>query len=260
MFMLIALYGKCLKKKVYITFHGEDFQRIRTSKIYATVEGIFDAVFTISPTTIPRLKEIHKAPVNLVFNGFDPSFKSLGLTRKKQIIFVGSFKPVKAHSLMLEGFEKFISNPEFSDYNLLFVGDGPLKEEIEKVALAKGINEQVIFVGQKTSEELIKLYNESEIFALTSLREGFPKVILEALGCGCKIVSTKVGSVPDILSANYSYFIEDHSAEAVCNALIKIAAASEDFSKYQKIPHNYTWEALRTIYKNQYDTDLCLTH
>lgn len=253
MFTLIALWGKLLGKKVYITFHGEDFNRIKNSKLYKYSSFLYDGVFAISPTMIDRLTEIHKGTeVMLVGNGIEKEFRNLRRERKKQIIFVGSFKPVKGHKMMIDGFELFLK--EKQDYRLILVGEGLLFNDIKEYVASKELSNQVDFLGQKSMNELVELYNESEFFALNSFSEGFPKVILEALACGCKIISTKVGSVPEIMGKDYPYFIEDHSPQGIKASLLKATNADDtSFSQYESIPNKHTWESVRKVYVEQYE-------
>ena len=254
MFCLIGLWGKLAGKQVFITFHGQDFHKIENSKLYEFFGFIFNGVFAISPTMIERLTEIHKEiEVILVGNGTEEIFENLHLDREKQIIFVGSFKPVKGHQLMIDGFAKFVQKNK--DYQLLFVGSGALESELKTYVKEKQLSNFIQFLGQKSTSELVQLYNKAEIFALNSFSEGFPKVILEALACGCKVISTKVGSVPDILGHNYPFFIEEHTAVSVFNTLEKIVQTEDRiFEEYKNIPLQHSWENIRSIYLNQYQT------
>mgnify|MGYP004529541733 CR=1 FL=1 len=256
MYTLIAIWGKLSGKKIYITFHGEDFNRIRNSRIYKYSSSLYDGVFAISPTMIDRLKEIHSGTnVQLVGNGIEEEFQNFEGERKKQIIFVGSFKPVKAHQMLIDGFELFHKQKE--NYKLILVGEGPLLNEMKDYVDSKGLTSNIDFLGQKNMKQLVELYNESELFALNSFSEGFPKVILEALACGCRIVSTKVGSVPEIMGRDYPYFIENHSPKGIHDALLKAAnAESTEFVEYEGIPNRHTWENVREIYINQYENNL----
>ncbi|MDG1716708.1 MAG: glycosyltransferase family 4 protein [Saprospiraceae bacterium] len=256
MYVLIAIWGKLSGKKIYITFHGEDFHRIKSSRLYSWFSFIYDGVFAISPTMIDRLKEIHTGTkVLLVGNGIEEEFQDYGRERKKQIIFVGSFKPVKAHQMMIDGFELFHKQKE--NYKLILVGDGPLFNQMKDYVESKGLTSNIDFLGQKNMNQLIELYNESEIFALNSFSEGFPKVLLEALGCGCRIVSTKVGSVPEIMGCDYPYFIENHIPKGISDALLSVAnAESTKFEEYESILKRYSWENVREIYINLYEINL----
>ena len=79
------------------------------------------------------------------------------------------------------------------------------------------LSNQVFLVGQKNREELVELYNESEIFVLPSIWEGFAKVLVEAMACGCKIISTNVDSAPLVLE-DWGYMI--NPSESIIKLMI----------------------------------------
>ena len=86
------------------------------------------------------------------------------------------------------------------------VGSGQLKNNILEHANKLGIIDSVRLLGQIPQDDLPTIYNNSEIFVMSSLWEGFPKVLLEAIACGCKVVSTKVDSSPRVLGYEYPFF------------------------------------------------------
>ena len=94
------------------------------------------------------------------------------------------------------------------DYNLHIVGSGQLKNNILEHANKLGIIDSVRLLGQIPQDDLPTIYNNSEIFVMSSLWEGFPKVLLEAIACGCKVVSTKVDSSPEFLVMNILFWLK----------------------------------------------------
>lgn len=256
MFYIIALWGKLIGKKVYISFHGEDFNRISKSKLYKSISGLFDGVFAISPHMVEGLQSIHKCPVYYIGNGVDlEEFRNLNRIRKDQIVFVGSFKPVKRHELMVDGFSMFRQKEKYRGFKLKLVGDGELVSKI-KNHIANQKIENVEFLGQKSSKELLEIYNQSKIFALTSLSEGFPKVVLEALACNCVVVSTKVGSVPSIFGDDYPFYIDGDTAEDVCVALESAASKGKMMATYFEKVKAFSWDSVREQYYDIYKKDL----
>lgn len=255
MYILVAIWGYLTKKYIYISFHGEEIRKVKNSFFYKKIAFIFNAVFCISKPLLDELKKIHSQPIFYIGNGIDDKeFVDLSLVKKKQILFVAKFKKVKRHKLIIDGFAKFISNKQFSDYQLLLVGDGDLFDEIMTYVENNKFN-NVNFLGNKTSSELVKIYNESEVFALTSEREGFPKVILEAIACDCKIVSTKVGSLDDVLGKDYPFFILSDKPDDVSRILTK--SVKNDFKiDRDKILKKFNWEGIRNKYLNIYMNDL----
>jgi len=94
-------------------------------------------------------------------------------------------------------------NLKGNNYYALFVSDPPNRPE-KNIALAeeainllnkKGINITLLKIHSKSQEELNLYYSAVDLLLLTSLHEGSPNVIKEAMACNCPIVSTKVGDV-----------------------------------------------------------------
>jgi glycosyltransferase involved in cell wall biosynthesis len=80
---------------------------------------------------------------------------------------------------------------------LFIIGDGELRAELEAEACALQIAEQVVFTGFR--DDVAALYADFDLVALTSLNEGTPLTLIEALNCGRAVVATAVGGVVDIL-------------------------------------------------------------
>ena len=82
---------------------------------------------------------------------------------------------------------------------LCFIGDGPCRPELERLAAELGVAERVRFVGRVDDERKHQLLAASDAFALASLHEGFGLVYLEAMRCGLPVVSNLDGGQRDFL-------------------------------------------------------------
>jgi glycosyltransferase involved in cell wall biosynthesis len=79
----------------------------------------------------------------------------------------------------------------------LIVGDGHLRSELEAQARAAGLDGRVIFTGFRG--DAASFYADFDVVALTSLNEGTPMTLIEAMGCGRAVASTEVGGVADLM-------------------------------------------------------------
>lgn len=79
----------------------------------------------------------------------------------------------------------------------LVVGDGPLRGDLERLARELGISERVRFLGFR--DDVPRILAALDVFALTSLWEGLPLTILEAMACRAPVVATAVNGVPEIV-------------------------------------------------------------
>ena len=254
MYVLIGFIGYLQKKKIYITFHGTDFHRIKNAKWYRLFSNIFDKVFIISPDMKEILSKIHgSSKVVQVKNGIDLDvFQNFHQKRKKQIIAVGSLKNEKGFKFLIEAFNQMLNkNNHLYEYKLIIVGEGLLRNELNKQIISAKMVDNISLIGHRDRSDIINLYNESELFVLSSISEGFPKVVLEAMACGCKIVATNVGSVSEILNETNFEIIEPGDVTKLKEALLKMI--QKDYVYYQNILEKHTWRNVGEFYKKEYD-------
>ena len=246
MFILIGLIGFLLKKKIYITFHGTDFHRIKNAKWYSLFSNIFDKVFIISPDMKEILSKIHKSnKVALVKNGIDLDvFQNFHHKRKKQIIAVGSLKYEKGYKYLIEAFNEMLNeNIHLIDYRLIIVGEGLLRNDLKKQIVSANMKNNISLIGHRDRLEIIDLYNESELFVLSSISEGFPKVILEAMACGCPVLSSDIPVSKEIGREHATYFSNDEGS--LLSKMINNAYLNYDFNKLsnaQKYARTFNWD------------------
>jgi glycosyltransferase involved in cell wall biosynthesis len=108
---------------------------------------------------------------------------------------VGRLVPVKGHECLLSAMKIFLER--VSDAKLILVGDGPLREQLVRLASLLGIDKQVIFMGHQ--DKVYDLINAMDVFVLPSLHEGMPMVLLEALFLGRPVVASRVGGIPEVI-------------------------------------------------------------
>ena len=95
--------------------------------------------------------------------------KELGIKEDTLIIgHVGRFMKQKNHEFLIDVFEKAIKQDD--NIYLILVGQGPLEDKIKEMAKEKGIEDKILFLGQRN--DVNKLYQAMDIFVLPSLYEG----------------------------------------------------------------------------------------
>lgn len=120
--------------------------------------------------------------------------EELGLSRTQAIIgTVGRLTPQKAHHIFLKAaaiIKKSLDHAKF-----IIVGEGELRQELERQARQLGLTEDVLFTGHR--RDVPELLSVFDIFVLSSLYEGLPLSILEAMAMAKPIVATGVDGVPE---------------------------------------------------------------
>jgi glycosyltransferase involved in cell wall biosynthesis len=109
---------------------------------------------------------------------------------------LGRMVAVKGHKYFLVGAKRVLEKHE----NVVFViaGDGPLMQETRQEVNQLGIEKKVRLIGFRNDP--FNILNMFDIFVMTSLHEGIPMVLLEAMCLGKPIIATKVGGIPEIIS------------------------------------------------------------
>ena len=116
-------------------------------------------------------------------------------TETKQIVWVGRLDEPKNPGLMLDAFARL---PDACHATLAFVGDGRLRAELEQRCKSLGVEKRVKFLGFRPDP--YECMAVSDLLVLSSDREGLANVIIEAMYCGLRVVSTDCGAgVHDIL-------------------------------------------------------------
>lgn len=121
---------------------------------------------------------------------------SLGLPLESIVIgHVARLVPLKGHSDLLKATPQILK--KFSKVIILFVGDGPLKEELKEEADSLGISSKVKFLGHR--EDMDQIYHIMDILVLPSELEGMGRVILEAMAASCPVAAADVMGIPELV-------------------------------------------------------------
>ncbi|HKQ52241.1 MAG TPA: glycosyltransferase [Pyrinomonadaceae bacterium] len=110
---------------------------------------------------------------------------------------VGRLTEVKNHSLFLQAAARFKEKFGARGVRFVIIGDGQLRKLLEEQARALGLQEDVLFLGTRSDPE--NFYPALDVVALTSLNEGTPLTLIEAMANARACVATEVGGVVDLL-------------------------------------------------------------
>lgn len=118
----------------------------------------------------------------------------------KYILYVGNSNPHKNIKRLIEAYN-LLSNQVKKEYILLLVG--VKKSDVFQFI---GNNKDIYIIEFIDDEDLASVYSGAELFVFPSLFEGFGYPPLEAMACGCPVVSSNVSSMPEILEDSALYF------------------------------------------------------
>lgn len=121
--------------------------------------------------------------------------------KKKYIISVGRLIPLKRNIDLIKAFSELKKNDD--SLELIFLGDGILKDDLINDGIKLGIKEKVHFLGNVKNP--FYYLEKSNLFVLNSEIEGFPNVLVEAMACGLPVISSDCKSGPREILENEKY-------------------------------------------------------
>ncbi|MEP7288285.1 MAG: glycosyltransferase family 1 protein [Chloroflexota bacterium] len=138
------------------------------------------------------------------------------------ILTVGTLEPRKNINRLLQAYASLQPTP----YQLVHVGPkGWLYDDISNEVARLNLQNQARFLGRVPLDDLVALYNAASVFVYPSLYEGFGLPVLEAMCCGCPVITSNVSSLPEVLG-DAGLLVDPSSVEAIANALRNVHADS----------------------------------
>jgi glycosyltransferase involved in cell wall biosynthesis len=130
------------------------------------------------------------------------------------------------------------------------VGDGPERAELEGLVRGNGLREEILFHGSVPFEEVLDLYERSDLLILVSETEGWPKAIAEGMAFGLICIGSNRGLVPWMLGEGRGVVVEPRSVEALASVLRSILSNPGAFKPVRERAavwaQQFTLERLRT--------------
>jgi glycosyltransferase involved in cell wall biosynthesis len=152
---------------------------------------------------------------------YEKKQRELGINPRYFIIGnVARMEMRKGHKFLLDAFKKIIMERKDCPLKLLIIGEGEERGNLESYVRELNLEEKVIFTGYREDvEEFMALM---DIFVLTSLREGLPRVLVQAAAVGIPLIAFNVDGVSEIIKDNQNGFlIRPRDVEQLASRIIK---------------------------------------
>ena len=257
-------------KTVVHTDHARDFpDKFRYMAAEHLMSHFAYKVIGVSDHTSENLikyEKISPKKVMTIENGIDGSRfnieidaqkkrKELGITNEGPIIGLGvRLAEQKGITYLLQAMPQLVK--AFPDITLLIVGDGELKKKLQREAIQLEVERNVLFLGARLDiPELLKLF---DVYALPSLWEGMPMVILEAMAAGCPVVATDVGGVAKVIDNKMNgTLVPPRKPDHLSASIIQLLADKQMQKKYirnglQKFKDNFSAAIMARKYEELY--------
>jgi glycosyltransferase involved in cell wall biosynthesis len=269
------------KARTVLTIHDLAFMRIPDAhtRLRVTLTPKFvrksiakaDAILAVSEHTkkdIVELFGVDPEKITVSYNGVDhhrflpirdPSIikkvcQRYGILRP-YIYYLGTIEPRKNVNVLLKAFSQ-VNDRMGGCFQLVLSGKmgwkvDDLTKEIANMA-ARG---NLIYTGYISDEDKAVLYNGAELFVYPSRYEGFGIPVVEAMACGCPVITTNVSSLPEVAGAA-GMLVEPNNTEALADAMIKVLD-SEDLRRRMAEASliqaaGFTWQRTAEVTKRVY--------
>lgn len=142
----------------------------------------------------------------------------------KYLLYVGDMRFYKNLSRCLEAFDSL----PFKDYQFVITGkkDNFFYPEIERQTAKLAAKERIIFLDYVPTAVLPSLYSMAQALVFASLYEGFGLPVLEAMACGCPVITSKVTSIPEIAGDSVLY-VAPENVESIAQGMYQILTNTE---------------------------------
>ena len=187
--------------------------------VIAVSEGVANDVASVAGLPAGRVRVIHNPVVTpkLMALAEEPlDHPWFAQHRVPVLLGVGRLEPQKDFRTLLRAFARL---REARELRLLLLGEGALRDELEQMAVELGISEDVSMPGFAGNP--YRYMRHADVFVLSSAWEGLPGVLIEAMACGCAVVSTDCPSGPREILRNGAYgkLVPVGDAEALAVAI-----------------------------------------
>jgi glycosyltransferase involved in cell wall biosynthesis len=218
------------KSAPWIAFHhGYTWPTFRARAYNQLDRWSLRAASKVLTVSIPFRDELASKGVNpdrieIVHNAIRPDWgtaKPAAAPDRKTILIVGRLSREKDHLTLLRAVERIRDlNP-----HLVIVGEGPERARIEREIKQLGLSGQVTLTGHQPSAE--PYYGAANLAVLSSLSEGSPNALLEAMAAGVPVVATNVGGIPEIVKHEESaLLVPPGDIDAMAAAMSKLLTDS----------------------------------
>lgn len=224
-----GLIAKAAKEKFGIpysvTWHGSDIHSspfCNKSSFKDTKSVIEDATvnFFVSDSLLKISNSITQAGNKIVlYNGFNSSFfkytddkrdilkRKFGVYGKKVVVFAGNFLAIK-NILTIPSIFKIISD-KVENLECWMIGGGKYFNQVRE--MVKGL--PVRLWGNQEPEQMPDFLNAADVLILPSINEGLPLTVVEGLACGCNVVGSLVGGIPEVIGSDNCVDLADPEFE-----------------------------------------------
>ena len=264
------MISKIAGKPYVVTCHGSDIRILRKKAVVRLLQKILlpkasHVVAVSKEITDLLIKEygLSSQSITLIPNGYDEVFVKQLLARPSKrvfrktpsLVFVGSLRGVKDPLNLIEAF-KAVSD-RLKNTHLQIVGDGHLRPAVEKKIKCYNLQDQITLHGMVPHQRALEIMASAEIYISTSVDEGLPTSLIEAMALKKAVITTGVGGVPEIIIDGVNGLLTPpRSPERMARLierLLKDSVLAERLGKAAaESVRDYSWNSIAQKYQSIY--------
>ncbi|UCD85134.1 MAG: glycosyltransferase family 4 protein [Deltaproteobacteria bacterium] len=264
------------RTKYVIYFHGKDILVAREKAVRSRFKKrLLDRIISRSSRLIVNSKytlrildglNVHRDKCEVIYPGVELGFfrrisvspeiiKRYNLENKRIILFVGRLIKRKGVDNVLLALPKVIE--KIPNLKYLIVGKGDDEIRLRKIVEDVGLDRYVDFLGYISREDLLHVYNTSDVFVMASREvksqstiEGFGIVYLEANACGVPVVGGRSGGIPEaVIDGETGLLVDSDNIEEISQAILRILK-DEHFARElgekgrQRAEAEFSWDKI----------------
>lgn len=224
-------------------FTSRVFSQLKNWTGYSIAKSVH--IFAISQATKTDIISAYgKSPesITVTYLAHDPKqfvptvdprvLEKYGISRP-YFLFLSSLKPSKNVPGLIRGFSKFLHLPGSSGHLLVIAGKKAwMYDEIEKLVKHLHLENKIVFTGFIDDADVPALMTQSAAFVMPSFYEGFGIPVLEAMACETPVITSRVGSLPEV-AGDAAIYVDPANPDSIAAGLSRIASGNR--SKYVKL-------------------------
>lgn len=227
------------KIPIILTEHYSAMNESNISSYYMKL-GFFtyskvNKILSVSRALADNIKDKFNVDVDVVPNAIDISVFEYRKKEKEKKIFyfvsTGNLNINKRMDLLIRSFYNCFNN--YENVKLYIFGEGPERNNLEKLISQLQLNNQIILPGLKSREEIADKYSESDCFVLASRRETFGVAYIEAMAMGLAVIATRCGGPEDFVNENNGLLVDADNEIQLSKAMFDVYKEIDRFKGYE---------------------------
>ena len=250
-YLFTSIYLKYkFNAKLIMNFGGTDLVRVKDNFLLKRVCQKADAVLYVAESMHDDLKDIFSNQlIACMGNGVDTDFFRPGNKNKKKFFLaVGNLRWQKGYEYLIDAFATVAE--KYPEYKLLIAGEGPDRNILQRKINDLNLSKKTLLLGSQSRNDILRLFQDSFAYVLSSVSEGFPKSVIESIATETPVIVTDIGECKR-LARGVGLVVDAGSSNSLAEAMISFIEDDSSYIKYitncNVVRDNYSWQKMVSV-------------